>query len=79
MLPSTLWPLLFIPCFLPLVYAQGPIRTLYPTAFPLAVKTPYLSTWYEAFVGSNPLSNVWPQFWTLAVSIMLFNGKCDMP
>ncbi len=77
MLPTTLWSLSLILVFSSLVRAQGPVRTIFPAAFPLAVKTPYLSTWYEAYVGSSALSNCWPQFWTLAVSIP-FNAESDL-
>ena len=78
MLLSALWFLLSIPLLFSLVYAQGPVQTLFPTAFPLAVKTPYLNTWYESFVSSDPLSKCWPQFWTFVVSVV-FDAQCTMP
>ena len=39
---------------------------------PLAVKTPYLSVWYESVNGSNPLTSSWPQFWNLTVSFLSY-------
>ena len=70
MLPST-FHLSLLPLFISLVRAQGPVQTLFPAAIPLAVKTPYLSTWYESVNNSGPLSINWPQFWTMMVSLLL--------
>ncbi|KAM5540216.1 hypothetical protein V8D89_006035 [Ganoderma adspersum] len=56
---------LFSPVLFSLVCAQGSERTLFPAAIPLAVKTPYLNTWYESVNTSAPLSNSYPQFWTM--------------
>ncbi|KAM5540215.1 hypothetical protein V8D89_006034 [Ganoderma adspersum] len=30
---------------------------------PLAIKTPYMSVWYESVNNSNPLTRNWPEFW----------------
>ena len=70
MLPSRLWPSLFIPLFLSLVSAQSPVQTLFPAAIPLAVKNPYMSVWQESVTSSGPLSNNWPQFWNMKVSLL---------
>ena len=75
--PSTLLPLLLVQIFWFLVNAQGSAQTFFPAAIPLAVKTPYLNTWYDSFTGSNASSNAWPQFWTLAVSVLL-NSKSGL-
>ena len=62
---------LFFPALFSLVRAQGTGQTLFPAAIPLAVKTPYLNTWYESVNTSAPLSNSYPQFWTMNVSTPL--------
>ena len=51
--------------------AQGPVQTLFPAAVPLAVKTPYLNTWYQSVNGSGPLSNSWSVSWSMSVSLFL--------
>ena len=51
------------------VRAQGPAQTLFPAAIPLAVKTPYLNTWYQSVNGSSPLSNSWSVSWNMSVSL----------
>ncbi|PIL35870.1 hypothetical protein GSI_01530 [Ganoderma sinense ZZ0214-1] len=73
MLPSKLWPFLFVSP-LCLVSAQGPVQTLFPAAVPLAVKTPYMSVWYKSVANSAPLSNNSPQFWNMAAT-MGWSGK----
>ena len=73
MMCPNLWPSLFFPVFFSLVFAQGPVQTLFPAAIPLAVKTPYLNTWYASLNNSAPLSNSWPQFWTLTVSPFFYH------
>ncbi|KAI1795667.1 hypothetical protein LXA43DRAFT_731775 [Ganoderma leucocontextum] len=73
MLPSTLWSFLFFLGFSSLVLAQGPVQTLFPAAVPLAVKTSYMSVWYQSLNTSAPLSNSWPVFWSL--SVLGWSGK----
>ena len=73
MMCPNLWPSLFFPVFFSLVFAQGPVQTLFPAAIPLAVKAPYLNTWYASLNNSAPLSNSWPQFWTLTVSPFFYH------
>ncbi|PIL35880.1 hypothetical protein GSI_01540 [Ganoderma sinense ZZ0214-1] len=74
MLPSTLWSFLFFLVFSSLANAQGPVQTLFPAGFPLAVKTPYVSVWYQSLNSSTSLPNSWPYFWGLQ-SIMGWSGK----
>ncbi|KAE9407196.1 DUF1793-domain-containing protein [Gymnopus androsaceus JB14] len=38
-----------------------------PPSYPLAVRTPYLSTWLPSGSGAA-LNDVWPQFWTGAIT-----------
>ena len=72
MLPSTLWSLLILSGLWSLVRAQGAIQTLFPAAIPLAVKSPYMSVWYQSLNTSGPLSNSWPLFWGLGAVRCLF-------
>nr|VWP00989.1 Uncharacterized protein [Ganoderma boninense] len=74
MLPSTLWSFLFPLVFSSFVNAQGPVQTVFPAAIPLAVKTPYMSVWYQSLNSSASLPNSWPYFWGLQ-SIMGWSGK----
>ncbi|KAM5540211.1 hypothetical protein V8D89_006030 [Ganoderma adspersum] len=66
---------LYFPIFFSLVRAQGSVRTLFPAAIPLAVKTPYLNTWYQSTNNSGPLSSSWPQFWTMDSGNMGWEGR----
>ncbi|KAM5540207.1 hypothetical protein V8D89_006026 [Ganoderma adspersum] len=77
MLPSTLWSFLFFSSLRlsSLVRAQGPVQTLFPAAIPLAVKSPYMSVWYQSLNTSGPLSNSWPFFWGLGSAFMGWSGK----
>ena len=45
-----------------LVHAQN--DDLWPAAYPLAVRSPYLQAWQTSINGSQPLSSQWPSFWT---------------
>ncbi|KAI1793781.1 hypothetical protein LXA43DRAFT_1122215 [Ganoderma leucocontextum] len=74
MLPSALWSLLFLSVFSSLVRAQRPVQTLFPGAIPLAVKTPYMSVWYEGLNTSASLSNYWPLVWGWGSAIMGWDG-----
>ena len=57
-----------------LAYGQrSTVQTFFPASIPLAVRTPYLSTWHNAADGQPPLSVSSPVFWTQKVRIaMLF-------
>ena len=58
----------------PLVYGQrGTTQTFFPASIPLAVRTPYLSTWQNATDGQPPLSSSWPVFWTQRVRSAIFS------
>lgn len=49
-----------------LAYAQSSFSPLRPPAIPLAVKSPYMSTWQQAGSdGGNGgyLAGEWPTFW----------------
>ena len=75
MLRSKLLSLLFFLISFSLGRAQpGPVQTLFPAAIPLAVKTPYLNTWYDSLSNSDYLSNSWSLFWPMTVSLH-FNAK----
>ena len=55
-----------IAVLIPLICAQSSFTPARPPAIPLAVRTPYLSTWQAA--GSNGgnggyLAGQWPTFW----------------
>ena len=57
----------------PLVCGQrGTAQTFFPASIPLAVRTPYLSTWQNATDGQPPLSSSWPVFWTQNVRRAMF-------
>ncbi|KAM5534566.1 hypothetical protein V8D89_011770 [Ganoderma adspersum] len=77
MLLSSLWALLFLPCFSSPVVAQGPVQTLFPAAIPLAVKTPYMNVWYNSWNKSGPLLQSWPLVWNLnsTTSVIGWAGK----
>ena len=46
--------------FLSLLPAAALAATISPPSYPLAVRTPYLSTWLP---GPNALNDAWPEFW----------------
>ena len=56
-------------CLLALkAYGQGGLtQSFFPASIPLAVRTPYLSTWHNATSGQLPLSSSSPVFWTQQV------------
>ena len=61
---------------LPPAYGQrGTVQTLFPASIPLAVRTPYLSTWQNATDGQPPLSSSWPVFWTQQVRSAMFSPE----
>ncbi|KAI0358681.1 hypothetical protein OH77DRAFT_1421109 [Trametes cingulata] len=65
----------FIPCLLALLLASprpahaqspgpsAPSQTFFPASIPLAIRSPYMSIWYNATAGADPLSQSWPLFW----------------
>ncbi|KAI0368349.1 hypothetical protein BV20DRAFT_471147 [Pilatotrama ljubarskyi] len=55
-------------------YSQSsPAQTFFPASIPLAVRSPYMSVWYNASAGAKPLSESWPLFWGRS-SIMDMQG-----
>ena len=60
-----------------LLFAQVVLANVVPPAYPLVVKSPYLSSWM-AMGNNKALNGAWPTFWTGSVSIILFNFKNDM-
>ena len=46
---------------------RGLVQTFFPASIPLAVRTPYLSTWHNATSGQHPLTSSSPVFWTQQV------------
>jgi hypothetical protein len=55
-----------------LAVGQSTFSPLRPPAIPLAVRSPYLSTWQQAGSdGGNGgyLAGQWPTFWALVLSI----------
>lgn len=43
-------------------------QQLLAPAWPLAVKNPYLNTWYQAGTRPGPLNFVWPNFWDISIT-----------
>ena len=46
---------------------RGIVQTFFPASIPLAVRSPYLSTWHNATSGQPPLSSSSPVFVNQAV------------
>ena len=51
----------------PVLGASWTATPFNPAAVPLAVRTPYLSTWLPQGAGTA-LNDAWPTFWTGSVS-----------
>ena len=69
MIPSLdLISLIFVTLSIVLVNAQN--SELWPAAYPLAVRSPYLQAWESSMNGSHPTTN-WPTFWSNQVCTRL--------
>ncbi|TFK86748.1 hypothetical protein K466DRAFT_492211 [Polyporus arcularius HHB13444] len=54
-------------CLTVLVLLADCQRSFFPSSIPLAVRSPYLSVWYNSAAGTQPLSSSWPLFWRGAI------------
>ncbi|TFK92712.1 hypothetical protein K466DRAFT_581623 [Polyporus arcularius HHB13444] len=50
-------------------------RSFFPSAIPLAVRSPHFSLWYQSTAGAQPLLNSWPSFWNAPTSIIGWTGR----
>lgn len=64
-----LFGLFFVTLPIILVHAQN--SNLWPAAYPLAVRSPYLQAWESSMNGTQTMTN-WPMLWSNAVCIRDF-------